>query len=541
MRRSIALALAASILLAAPAAVFAQERTELVVSCPAGGIGFDPHAAITATEAQIFTAIYEGLFTYDPATLEPIKAAAGAFSRSPDGKVYTFTIASDAAWSNGDRLTAAHFRDAWLRMLEPEREADYAAFFDVIEGAREFRTGKLKDKAKVGVVAKSDAVLEVRLENPAAYFTRLLCHHSFSPVHPSMLALDDWEGVAAAGKLPVNGPFAVASYSADELRVVRNPRYRDAAAVRLDAIRFPFIDEDAEVSRLYNNGEIHWATGNFDYDSLLAKEDVQAHPMFATHYWFFRSDRGPWAKADVRRALALLLPWDEIRDEELYGIVAETLVLPFEGYEAPEGIVEADLDEAMALLEKAGFPEGKRLPAIRFMIPDGEDARRIAALMGDTWKELLALEYEVAVVPPSRFFEKVKSEDYDISLTSWIGDFADPLAFLQMWVSDSNLNDARWKEAGYDELIAKSNAQDGAKRAATLAEAEALLLGGAAVMPIYHSLAINLVNPEAVDGWFDNVLDIHPFKAMGFGSWQPMPGVASGGAFAGTGAELAFR
>ncbi len=541
MKRTTVAALAAFLLIAATAALSAQERTELVVSCPSGGIGFDPHSAITATEAQIFTAIYEGLFTYDPATLEPVKAAAGAFSRSRDGKVYTFTIAADARWSNGDRLTAAHFRDAWLRMLEPERKADYAAFFDVIAGAKDYRTGKLEDAAKVGIVAKSDSVLEVRLENPAAYFTRLLCHHSFSPVHPSMLALDDWEGVAAAGELPVNGPFAVAAYTEDELRVARNPLYRDAAAVRLDAIRFPFIDEDAEVSRLYNNGEIHWATGNFDYDSLLAKEDVQAHPMFATHYWFFRSDSGPWANADLRRALALLLPWDEIRDEELYGIVAETLVLPFEGYEAPEGIVEADLDEAMALFEKAGYPGGQGLPAIRFMIPDGEDARRIASLMGDAWKELVALEYRVTVVPPARFFEKVKSEDYDISLTSWIGDFADPLAFLQMWVSDSNLNDARWKDAEFDRLIAESNTQDGAKRAATLAKAEALLLGSAAVMPIYHSLAINLVNPEVVDGWFDNVLDIHPFKAMGFGSWRPMPGVASGGASTGPAFELASR
>jgi ABC-type oligopeptide transport system substrate-binding subunit len=161
--------------------------------------------------------------------------------------------------------------------------------------------------------------------------------------------------------------------------------------------------------------------------------------------------------------------------------------------------------------------------------------------MGDSWKELLSLEYEVAVVPSARFFEKVKSQEYDISLTSWIGDFADPLAFLQMWVSDSNLNDARWKEAEFDRLIAESNAQDGAKRAATLARAEELLLGGAAVLPIYHSLAINLVNPEVVDGWHDNVLDIHPFKSMGFGSWRPMPGVASVVDAAGMAPSVAVR
>jgi len=86
-----------------------------------------------------------------------------------------------------------------------------------------------------------------------------------------------------------------------------------------------------------------------------------------------------------------------------------------------------------------------------------------------------------------------------------------------------NLNDAHWKDAEFDRLIAESNAQDGAKRAATLAKAEALLLGGAAVLPIYHSLAVNVVDTDIVEGWYSNALDMHPFKYMRVGSPKALP------------------
>ena len=47
---------------------------------------FDPHRSIYSTEAQIFTALYEGLFTYDAASLEPLAAAVSSWKKSKDGK-----------------------------------------------------------------------------------------------------------------------------------------------------------------------------------------------------------------------------------------------------------------------------------------------------------------------------------------------------------------------------------------------------------------------------------------------------------------------
>jgi len=177
-------------------------------------VEFDPHRSIYSNEAQIFTALYEGLFAYDAAGLAPIEAAASSWKKSKDGLVYTFTIRNDAAWSDGSPLLAEHFRNAWLRILK--LNAQYAAFFDIISGAHDFRLGLSNDEDSIGIKVESEKTLVVSLNRPTAYFTRLLCHHSFSPIHPSMLG-DDTRAWVDSIPYPVNGPYRFISFEAGRL------------------------------------------------------------------------------------------------------------------------------------------------------------------------------------------------------------------------------------------------------------------------------------------------------------------------------------
>ncbi|MDR2482292.1 MAG: peptide ABC transporter substrate-binding protein, partial [Treponema sp.] len=116
--------------------------------------------------------------------------------------------------------------------------------------------------------------------------------------------------------------------------------------------------------------------------------------------------------------------------------------------------------------------------------------------------------------------------DYAVGFSTWIGDFADPYTFLQMWRRDSNLNDAGYNDADYEKLLEKSMGEEGNQRWGTLAEAEKLLLSRGAVLPISYSPALNIVDTGELDGWFPNVLDIHPFKYLSFKAYRPLPGVA---------------
>jgi peptide/nickel transport system substrate-binding protein/oligopeptide transport system substrate-binding protein len=513
-------------------AVSADDETpkpeEFVVAFDALDLQFDPHRSIYSAEAQIFTAAYEGLFSYDPNTLDPVNAACRSYNRSEDGKTYTFYIRDEARWSDGSPLLAKDFRDAWLRALDPKTKADYVEFFDIIAGAHDYRTGKTADPASVGISVISDKILQVKLETRADYFTRLLCHHSFSPIHPSMLAVTDWR---AALPFPVDGPYVFKSLDSSGLLMVKNDKYWDAASVKIPRVRAIFTDDDADATRRFDDGSIHWLAGPMDLGALLAQGSIQVGLMFSTHYWFFDCGTSPWNDADVRRGLALLLPWDQIRSKDKYLAPATTLVLPLANYHSAKGIEAANQDEAMRLLEKAGHKNGAGLPKLTILVPEGgDDAKRVAGLMKDAWEKLPDLDVELKTVPSADYFNAVRSGaeagGWTIASTSWIGDFADPLAFLQMWASDSNLNDARLSDPEFDRLLGAAALQSGDDRLNGLGAAETHLLAGAAVLPIYHSLAANVIDTGYIDGWYANALDIHPFKYLAFGERKIRSNVA---------------
>jgi peptide/nickel transport system substrate-binding protein/oligopeptide transport system substrate-binding protein len=145
--------------------------------------------------------------------------------------------------------------------------------------------------------------------------------------------------------------------------------------------------------------------------------------------------------------------------------------------------------------------------------------------MAAAWLSELGIQARMDVVPYGQYFDLLRLPDYDVGSTTWIGDFADPYSFLQMWRKDSNLNDARYNDPDYEALMDRSLSEEGERRWRTLAEAETMLLDRGAVLPIYHGAAVNLISLTEVDGWYPNALDIHPFKYLSFRSFRPLPGV----------------
>lgn len=486
---------------------------------------FDPHKAIFSSEAQFFTALYEGLFSYAPASLEPVNAAVATWSKSKDGLTYIFVIKNNAFWSDGSPLLASDFRDSWMRMLK--LNADYAAFLDIIEGAEDFRTGKDTNPDHVNIEAVSMKTIVVRLKRPAAYFTRLLCHHAFAPIHQSMLGEGNF---AEKIPFPVNGPYRFESISESEIALVKNEYYWDKDSVSIDRMKMIFSDDDAIASTMFNNENAHWLFGVGDYDAILMPEAIQVNPVFSTNYWFFNCSLKPWDNPKVRRALALLLPWNNIRSKEIYSVPATTLVLPLPGYSKAKGIESSNKAEAMKLLAEAGYPEGKGLPAIQIFYADSKENRRIVTLFKSAWETLPGLKVQGLSLHPAEYFpaiaEMKNSPDMTLAHTTWIGDFADPEAFLQMWTENSPLNDAGYSSEEFSQSLEKSYGAEGTERMNLLAEAETILLQQAAVLPIYHGFGVSVIDIDYIEGWYQNALDIHPYKYFKFGTPSIQPNIA---------------
>jgi peptide/nickel transport system substrate-binding protein/oligopeptide transport system substrate-binding protein len=304
----------------------------------------------------------------------------------------------------------------------------------------------------------------------------------------------------------------------------KNVNYWDQRRVALNKVTIKFSQTADEAAYLWNSGEARWIGGDVNVDALTDRSGIQVNVMFATHYYYIRSEDKPWNDKRVRRAMALVLPWEEIRGN--YYLPAETLIFPVAGYPEVTGISESNYEEAKKLMTEAGYSGGKGTPELVIRLTPSQDAQRIGSLMAVAWKEILGLNVRVEVIPFDRYFQAMKESGYTIGSSTWIGDFADPYTFLQMWRRDSNLNDARLDDDEYENLIEKSMTEEGEVRMATLAQAEKLLLDSGAVLPIFYHPALNIVDTGELEGWFPNALDMHPFKYFSFKAYRPLPGVA---------------
>jgi len=440
---------------------------------------------------------------------------------------WTFTIRRNAYYWNGDPVRAEDFRTAWLTLLEPSRGSPYSGLFDVIEGAHDYRNGIEKDPSKVGIHVPNSRTLVVKLNSPASFFPAMLCHHSFSPIHPDMVNRTQWspsEGQKNWMPPVSNGPFRIESMDEEKIVMVKNNQYWDNSRVALNKITVKFTETADDASYLWNSGEARWIAGDVDVEALTDRSGIQLNVMFATHYYYIRSEVEPWSDHRIRRAMALVLPWDEIRSG--YYLPADTLIFPVAGYPEVKGISETDYEEAHKLMTEAGFSDGSELPELVIRLTPSQDAARIGSLMAVAWKEVLGFNVRVEVIPYERYFQSMKESGYIIGSSTWIGDFADPYTFLQMWRRDSNLNDACLYDSEYEALIEKSMLEDGNARMATLAQAEKLLLDRGVVLPIFYHPALNIVDTGELEGWYPNALDIHPFKYFSFKAYRPLPGVA---------------
>lgn len=504
----------------------------LVVVFPKSDIGFNPIHAFTSTEAQLYTALYEGLVTYNPLNLDPLPGVAESWDISKDGKTYTFHLRKDAVFWNGQPVTAEDFRDTWLKVLDPKVKAEYSFLLDSVVGAKAYRLGESTDPNSVGIKALSPHVLQVTLAHPATQFLKILCHYSFVPLPPEYLNKANWSDQKV---IPGNGPFYVVKHTADEIDLTKNNLYWDAENVDINEIKILLTDDAAKVTKMFDAGEVQWATGSVEWNKVHDQRSIMVNPLFATSYFFFNAEKAPWDNPDVRRALALLLPWSKIRQDSPLYIPTSTLVPKIDSYPDVTGITKENNAEALKLLEKAGYAKGKGLPAVTVAIPSDAESKRIGDIMAASWERAIGLTVRVESVPYPQYYQRIEHGTYTLATTTWIGDFADPLTFLQMWTSDSNLNDGGYKNPAFDAKVHSSMGEKEPKRYQTLADAEKILLSGAEVLPIDHSPALNLVKVADLQGWFPNALDIHPFKYLRFRAPDPIPGVAQAEARPGDG------
>lgn len=480
-------------------AINPELQNNFVILAAQHNYDLNPHTASYSAEAQILTGLYEGLFSYDPITLEPLYALAKSYRVSRDKKRWTFILRDDAKFSDGSQIKAQDVVYSWLSLLQ-NQNASYSSLLDIIHGAKAFRLGE-GTAENVAIIPVDDYTLSVHLVAPASHFPKLLCMPAFSIV----------KNVANV----FSGPYVIAEKTDSSIILNKNNEYYDCDHVNLKQITLNFSNDDLENTYNYNIGAVDWLCSTFNSDKLLSKDSLHLYAEFATQYYFFklRSD-SICNNALFRQALLEATPWDELR-ENVY-VPASTLVYPLNGYPLAQGYLYTDKSEAKVLISQAkkelNLKEQEEL-IVKFAIPDTEYTVKKAEILKKAWNEI-GVTLEICTIPDYEYLPAIPDYDADLFTYTWIGDFADPLAFLELFRGNSTMNVSNWNNSEYDSLLDKAALSADEDHNKILSSAEQILLDDAIILPVQHPVSVNIINLNAVGGWAANAFDVHPLKYL---------------------------
>lgn len=492
--------------------------------------GLDPQVVTGVLESNILRALFEGLVSDHPSDDAAI-VPGGAETLEPDATatVWTARLRPNAKWSDGTPVTARDYAFSYERILTPEFGAKYAEMLYFLKGADRFNKGETKDFSTVGVEVIDDLTLRLTLRGPTPYFPQVLKHYTWNPVprhvvlkHGTMTQKGNpWSKL---GKIVSNGPYQLKSWRRnDHLEVERNPHYWGAADVTLNGVRFLPITNSYTEARMFRDGQIHTTyTAPPEIVDLMLKENpkvLRQEPYVGTLFIRCNTTRKPLDDVRVRRALSLSFNQQEICDKILRGYKpAYGMTPPMAGYDTPHAVT-FNPEEARRLMTEAGFPadaKGKRpdFPRLKYLLASRETAATTAQAIQAMWRKELGIEVEIENKEWTAYLAAMQELDYDLAGSGWIGDFLDPLTFLEMWSDGNGNNLTGWSNPKFEELLKQSHQEaDPVKRYAILREAETIMTAEAPVL-LTAWYARNYLLDPSVEGWYPLLLDNHPFDSI---------------------------
>ncbi|WP_188151278.1 peptide ABC transporter substrate-binding protein [Teredinibacter waterburyi] len=488
----------------------------------------DPHKSVGSPDYNILSALFEGLTSRDPKTLSIIPAAASQWQISTDRLTYTFSLRKNARWSNGDPVTASDFVNAWHRALTPTTANANAYQLFTLKNAEAFYTGAITNFDEVGVTAIDPLTLKVTLETPREYFLETLDYHNFYPLHRSAInstPLDNW---TRPDELVSNGPFTLSEWQLNRvIEVVKNKYYWDVENVKLNAIQFlPISDQQAE-ERAFRSGQVHLTnTPTMAIEKMETYRQNDPHllkssPLYSSYYYVINSQREPFNKVKVRRALAFAIDRQLLVSKITKGgeQVAKHFVPPLEYQEFADSLkthtdplYQPEL--AQQLLSEAGYPNGVGFPVKTLLFNSQDNHRKIATAIQQMWAKTLNIKVNLAHQEWKVFSAAQNSMDYDISRAGWIADYLDPGNFYETLLSDSGNNDTGWANTHYDNTVKMAQVTSNSReREQLFATAKQILDTEMPVIPLFYPADNNLVRPEVIN-WYGNKLHRHPYKSV---------------------------
>ncbi len=477
---------------------------------------------ISESEGGIVTHdTFEGLYQYGRTHKEWPPGVAEKHTISADGRTYTFNLRKNAKWSDGKPVTAKDFEYAWKRVLNPKTGSRYAAIMWLIEGAKAYNQGKGKAE-DVKLKAVDDYTFEVTLIAPTPYFIQLTAFYTYQPVPQHVIEKhgDKW---ARPENIVSNGPFKMTEWRSRQRIVAEgNPHYWDKKAIPFDKVVYHIVQTNEPAWRLYESHDLDFLESRVPETELpklikTSNPEHQMKPYMGVYFYMFNVKEKPFDDVRVRHALNMAVDKSKIGkfvikggQEAAWDIVHPGLAAM--GYKPPAGQDKYDPDKARKLLGAAGFPGGKGFPNFKISYNTLEGHKAIAEFIQQEWKKNLGINCDLDNMEWKVLLKKQHAREFQVSRSSWIGDFLDPMTFLDLWEGENPNNRTNWDNDEFDKLMADAlSATDAKARMGMLNKAAEIYARDLPAMPVYFYVKHDMVKPW-LKGYKWHLQGVHPVR-----------------------------
>ncbi|MFF0166234.1 peptide ABC transporter substrate-binding protein [Streptomyces prasinus] len=472
---------------------------------------------------KVLDMIFRGLKRYDPETGEAQDMLAESIETT-DSQNFTVTVKDGWTFSNGEKVTAKSFVDAWNYGASLKNNQRNAYFFGYIEGYDKTHPEEGGQSADTlsGLKVTGDLTFTVKLTQKFSTFPDTLGYAAFAPLPRAFF--DDHDAWVAK---PVgNGPYAVDTYAKGSQMSLRkwddypgddkarnggvdlkvytdnNTAYTDLLAANLDLV------DDVPASQLKN---VKSDLGDRYLNTPAGIIQTLAFPYYDENWNRTGSEK-------VRKGLSMAINRKQI---------TETLFMktrtPATDWTSPvlgedggfqKGLCgdacEYDPAGAKKLIQEGGgLPGGK--VTLTYNADTGSHKDWVDAVCNSI-NNALGNERACAGNPVGTF------ADFRNQITrqkmsgpfraGWQMDYPLIQNFLQpLYYTDASSNDGKWSNKNFDEFVDRANQEtDTAKAVGLFQQAEEVVRDNMAAIPLWYQ------NGSA--GWSERLSDVklNPFS-----------------------------
>ncbi|MEV0093624.1 ABC transporter substrate-binding protein [Streptomyces sp. NPDC050738] len=452
---------------------------------------------------KVLDMLFRGLKRYDPKT-GAAKDALAEKIESSDSQNFTVTVKTGWTFSNGEKITAKSFVDAWNYGALLKNSQKNAYFFGYIEGYDKVHpeSGTASADTLSGLKVTGDQTFTIKLNQKFSTFPDTLGYAAYAPLPKAFF--DDHD--AWLSKPIGNGPYTVDSYTKGSQMSLRkwddypgddkaqnggvdlkvytdnNTAYTDLIAGNLDLV------DDVPASQLKN---VKNDLGDRYINTPAGIIQTLAFP-------FYDKDWNTPGAVKVRKGLSMAINREQITDT-----IFQKTRTPASDWTSPvlgadggfkEGLCgdgcEYNAAEAKKLIAEGGGIPGGQLK-ISYNADTGSHKEWVDAVCNSINN---ALGKDSACVgSPVGTFADFRNQIGQHKMTGpfragWQMDYPLIQNFLQpLYYTNASSNDGLWTNPEFDKLVDQANAEtDTAKAVSLFQQAEGVLRDQMGAIPLWY-------------------------------------------------------